>query len=108
MKRRMLMLRVAWLAAFASFASAAAAQAPPAQSAAAPLSDGEVRKVDAENRKLTLRHGPLVHLDMPAMTMVFQVNDEVLLQGLSVGDKVRFAAEKIDGKFTVIRIEPAP
>ncbi len=39
----------------------------------APLSEGEVRKVDKDAKKITLRHGPLVNLDMPAMTMVFQV-----------------------------------
>ena len=78
------------------------------QSAAAALTDGEVRKVDAEAGKLTLRHGPLPNLDMPAMTMVFLVKDEAALQRLRVGDKVRFAAEKIDGQLTVVRLEPGP
>lgn len=72
------------------------------------LTEGEVRKVDAGNGKLTLRHGPLVNLDMPGMTMVFQVRDPAMLQGLQPGDKVRFAAEKIDGRFTVVRLEPSP
>ena len=80
----------------------------PVPSAPAALTDGEVRKVDAEAGKLTLRHGPLPNLDMPAMTMVFQVKQDDALQRLRVGDKVRFAAEKIGGQLTVTRLEPAP
>ena len=81
------------------------AAAPP--TAAAELSDGEIRKVDKEGKKLTLKHGPLKNLDMPGMTMVFQVKDEALLDQVQTGDRVRFQAEKIDGKFTVTRIEAA-
>jgi Cu/Ag efflux protein CusF len=51
----------------------------PAQAATAPQSDGEVRKVDKEQGKITLRHGPLQNLDMPAMTMVFKVADPKVL-----------------------------
>ena len=71
------------------------------------LADGEVRKVDKDAKKLTIRHGPLPSLDMPAMTMVFQVKDPALLDQVKAGDKIRFSAEKIGGQFTVIRIEPA-
>ena len=60
--------------------------------AAAPQSDGEVRKVDKEQGKVTLRHGPLQNLDMPAMTMVFKAADPKLLDGLKAGDKVKFTA----------------
>jgi Cu/Ag efflux protein CusF len=73
----------------------------------ATLSDGEVRKVDKDAKKITLRHGPLQNLDMPAMTMVFQVKDPVMLDQVKVGDKVKFQAEKIGGAFTVVQIEPA-
>ncbi|RZL95875.1 MAG: copper-binding protein [Variovorax sp.] len=73
--------------------------------AAAELTDGEVRKVDKEGKKLTIKHGPLKNLDMPAMTMVFQVKDEAVLDKVQAGDKVQFAAEKIDGKFTVTKLE---
>jgi uncharacterized cupredoxin-like copper-binding protein len=69
------------------------------------LVDGEVRKVDKDSKKLTLKHGPLKNLDMPGMTMVFQVKDEAMLDKVQAGDKVRFQAEKIDGKFTVTKIE---
>lgn len=73
---------------------------------AASLSDGEVRKVDKDASKITIKHGPLANLDMPAMTMVFQVKDRALLDKVKAGDKVRFQAEKIGGGFAVTRIEP--
>ena len=81
---------------------AAASSAAPAS---AELTDGEVRKVDAEGRKLTLRHAEIRNLAMPGMTMVFQVADPALLDTLKVGDKVRFRAEKVNGALTVTRIE---
>jgi len=75
--------------------------------AAQPQTEGEVRKVDKEAAKLTLRHGRIENLDMPPMTMVFRVASPALLDGLKEGDRVRFAAEKIGGLFTVTAIEPA-
>jgi len=71
------------------------------------LVDGEVRKVDKEAKKITLRHGPLPNLDMPAMTMVFQVKDPAMLDQVKPGEKVKFQAEKIGGAFTIIQIEPS-
>lgn len=71
------------------------------------MTDGEVRRVDKDEKKLTIRHGPIQNLDMPAMTMVFQVNDLALLDNVSAGDKIKFTAEKIGGVFTVTGIEPA-
>ena len=78
-----------------------------AEYTATELTDGEVRKVDKENKKVTLKHGPLKNLDMPGMTMVFQVGDEAMLEKLQVGDKVRFQAAKVDGKITATKIETA-
>ena len=75
-------------------------------SQAAALSDGEVRRVDKDAKKITVRHGPLANLDMPAMTMVFQVKDPAMLDQVKAGDKVKFQAEKIGGAFTIVRIEP--
>jgi Cu/Ag efflux protein CusF len=69
------------------------------------LVDGEVRKVDATAGKLTLRHGPLTELDMPAMTMVFRVADPKMLDEVKPGDKVRFVATRDGGVFTVTRLE---
>ena len=76
-----------------------------AHHATAALSDGEVRKVDKEARKITLRHGPLPNLDMPAMTMVFQVKDPAVLEQVKAGDKVKFQAENVGGAFTITKIE---
>jgi len=78
-----------------------------ATQASASLSDGEVRKVDKDAKKITVRHGPLKNLDMPAMTMVFQVKDPAMLDQVKTGDKVRFEAQKVGGAYTITRIEPA-
>lgn len=72
--------------------------------AAGAMADGEVRKVDKDAKKITIKHGPLESLDMPAMTMVFQVKEPSMLEQVKAGDKVKFAAEKIGGQFTVTRI----
>lgn len=82
----------------------AAHHAQPAAGDTALLSEGEVRKVNPEAGKITLRHGPLTNLDMPAMTMVFTAADPRLLDGLKEGDKVRFTADRRDGVFVVTAI----
>ena len=69
--------------------------------------EGEVRRIDKEQKKLTIRHGPIANLDMPAMTMVFQVQDAAVLDQVKVGDKIRFNAEKVGGSYTVTRVEAA-
>jgi Cu(I)/Ag(I) efflux system protein CusF len=74
-------------------------------STAAEMSEGVIRKVDTEQKKITIRHGELKNLDMPPMTMVFRVADPAFAEQVNVGDEVNFVAEKIDGKFTVTRIE---
>jgi Cu(I)/Ag(I) efflux system periplasmic protein CusF len=75
--------------------------------AAASMTDGEVRKVDVDAKKITLKHGPIANLDMPAMSMVFTVKDPVMLQKVKPGDRVRFSADKINGVFTLTQIETA-
>ncbi len=75
-------------------------------STTANMADGEVRKVDKENKKMTIRHGEIKNLDMPPMSMVFQVRDPALLDKLKPGDKIRFSAEKLEGAFVVTAIEP--
>src|SRR5688572_2845979 len=94
---------------FAPVVYADAHQKPAAAStqSSAALSDGEVRKVDKDAKKITIRHGPLANLDMPAMTMVFQVKDPAMLDKVKAGDKVKFQAEKVGGAFTVTQIEAA-
>jgi Cu(I)/Ag(I) efflux system periplasmic protein CusF len=70
--------------------------------------DGEVRKIDLEAGKITLKHGEIKNLDMPSMTMVFVVKDKTQLDKLKPGDKVTFAAEKINGSYVVTQIVKAP
>ena len=70
------------------------------------LADGEIRKVDKDAKKITIKHGPIQNLDMPAMTMVFQVKDPAMLDKVKAGDKVKFQAEKVGGAYTVTKIEP--
>jgi len=73
--------------------------------AAAPATDGEVRKIDKEQGKVTLKHGPIANLDMPGMTMVFKIADPTMLDRIKEGDKVRFAADRVNGAITVTAIE---
>lgn len=68
------------------------------------MSEGEIRKIDAAAGKITLKHGPLKNLDMPAMTMVFRVSDPAMLGHLKVGDKVRFVAANPGGQLTITEI----
>lgn len=67
--------------------------------------DGEVRKVDKDARKLTLRHGEIKQLDMPAMTMVFRVKEPSMLDRVKAGDKIKFKAEGTGGALTITEIE---
>lgn len=71
------------------------------------FTDGEVRKINKETKKVTIRHGAITNLGMPPMTMVFQVSDPALLDSVQVGDKVRFSAEKREGAFIVTSLQKA-
>lgn len=88
------------------------ALALPARAADPAAADGEVRRIDRAQSRITLRHGEIKALDMPPMTMVFRVRDPKLLDGLAVGDKVRFEAVQADGQIVVTAItraaRPAP
>lgn len=77
-----------------------------AASVAPALADGEVRKVDLEAGKLTIKHGDIKHLDMPGMTMVFTAKDKSLLTGIKPGDKIKFMAVNEGGKMLVTDIQP--
>lgn len=81
------------------------AAAPATTAAPAALAAGEVKKVDKEAGKLTIKHAPLVNLDMPAMTMAFRVKDAAMLDAVKPGDKINFAAERVNGMVTITRIE---
>jgi Cu/Ag efflux protein CusF len=69
------------------------------------MTEGVVRKIDAANGKITLKHGPIVNLDMPGMTMVFRLQSPDLLNAVKVGDAVKFHVEDINGVFTVTAIQ---
>lgn len=71
------------------------------------LSDGTVRKVDKDAGKVTIAHGPIENLDMPGMTMVFRVKEAAWLDQMKPGDKIRFMADRVEGRLTVIKYEPA-
>ena len=91
-------------------AAAPAADAPAkteakAKAPSAPLTAGEVKKVDREAKKVTIQHGPIENLKMPPMTMVFRVKDPAMLDGLDAGTKIRFRAEEADGGYLVTRLQ---
>lgn len=88
-----------WLSAAPAFAEETHHQAASASV------EGEVRKVDRDAKKITIKHGPMPSLGMPAMTMVFQVKDPAMLERVKAGDKVKFQAEKLGGAFTVTKIQ---
>lgn len=84
-----------------------AAPADQAATETAALSEGTVRKIDRAAGKLTIAHGPLKNLAMPPMTMTFKVSDPAMLDKVQAGDKVRFMADRIEGAFTVTKLEAA-
>jgi Cu(I)/Ag(I) efflux system protein CusF len=77
------------------------------QAVSTDMTDGEIRKVDMENKKITIKHGEIKNLDMPGMTMVFRVRDPAVLEKVKAGDKVRFKAEKSEGAIVVTDIQTA-
>ena len=91
----------------AALAMAASAASAFAQAAPQPT-EAEVRRVDKDSGKVTLKHGEIKNLDMPPMTMVFVAKDKAMLDKLKSGDKVRFTADKINGTYTVTSLEAQP
>ena len=79
-----------------------------ADAAAAAMSEGEVRKIDRDASRVTIRHGEIRNLGMPPMTMVFTVPDKAMLGRVKAGDKVRFTALDDAGKLTLTAIETLP
>lgn len=74
---------------------------------AAALTDGEVKKIDLDNGKITIKHGDIRHLDMPGMTMVFSTKDKNLLSHVKPGDKIQFMVVTESGKMVITEIHPA-
>jgi Cu/Ag efflux protein CusF len=75
--------------------------------ASSSMSSGEVKKIDKDAGKVSIKHGPLKNLEMPAMTMVFRVKDAAMLDQFKPGDQINFLAEKVNGSLTVTKIESA-
>jgi Cu/Ag efflux protein CusF len=67
--------------------------------------NGEVVKVDAKQKKLTIKHEPLTNLDMPAMTMVFVVAEDSMIDKVKAGQAIEFAADRVNGRITVTDIK---
>ena len=107
MSSLLLVAAPAWSANDMGQMSAPSAASAATAANAATTTDGEVKKIDVENKKLTIKHGEIKNLGMPGMTMVFQVSDPAFLEKVKSGDKVRFTAEKVNGAFTVTSIEAA-
>lgn len=70
------------------------------------MTRGDVRRIDKENKKITIRHDEIRDLNMPPMTMVFQVRDASLLDRVRTGDKVRFRAVEEGGTLVITDMEP--
>ena len=66
---------------------------------------GEITKIDAAQKKLTIKHGELKNLEMPAMTMVFVVADEAMLEKVKEGQAIEFIADRVNGRITVTEIK---
>ena len=79
-----------------------------AMAQALPLAEGEVRRVDKAGGKISLKHGEIKNLDMPPMSMVFEVRDPALLNKVKAGDKIVFTADQINGAYTVMSIDLPP
>ena len=90
------MRKFLFAATIALISTAALAQSAPVE--------GTVQKIDTAQGKITLKHGPIKNLDMDAMTMVFAAGDPGMLKGLKVGDKVRFEADRVNGRITITKL----
>jgi Cu(I)/Ag(I) efflux system periplasmic protein CusF len=69
--------------------------------------NGLVTKIDESAGKITIKHGPIKKFDMEPMTMVFRAADPAMLKAVKPGDKVRFVPDRINGQFTITKIEKA-
>lgn len=70
--------------------------------------DGQVIKVDQSASKITIKHGPIKKFDMDmGMTMVFRAKDPAMLTAVKAGDKVKFEPDRVNGQFTIMKIEKA-
>jgi Cu/Ag efflux protein CusF len=72
------------------------------------MADGQVVKIDQAAGKITIKHGPLKQFGMDeGMTMVYRAADPATLATVKPGDKIRFSPDRVNGQFTVTKIEKA-
>ena len=67
---------------------------------------GVVKGVDARKGTVTIQHGPISGLNWPAMTMTFKASPPALLQGVAVGESVKFKLTKMAGGVQLTAIQP--
>ncbi len=89
-----------------SFAQAAMDHGKTGMSQPASMTEGEVKKVDQDAGKVTIKHGEIKHLDMPGMTMVFTAKDKAMLAAVKAGDKVKFMVVSEGGKMVLTELQP--
>jgi Cu(I)/Ag(I) efflux system protein CusF len=83
-----------------------AAGAPAALAQSDDYINGQVTKVDESAGKITIKHGPIKKFEMDQdMTMVFRAGDPAMLKAVKAGDRVRFVPDRVNGQFTVTKIE---
>ncbi len=80
----------------------------PVGASAQELVNGQVTKIDVSAGKITIKHGPIKKFDMDdGMTMVFRAQDPAMLKAVKAGDKIKFETDKVNGQFTVTKIQKA-
>jgi len=67
---------------------------------------GIVKTIRAEQGKVKIEHGPIDKFGMPAMTMVFKLQNPADLEKLEKGMAVEFDVDNSSGGFEIIRINP--
>ena len=95
------------MAAFAAILALATTLTPSLAFSQPVTARGEVTKINMEQGKITLRHGPIKNLDMDSMTMVFAVADPSMLRSVKPGDRVVFEADRVNGRITVTKLNKA-
>ena len=80
------------------------AQPPPQPERFGP-NEGRVLEIDKSAGEITIRHGFLPELSMDPMSMIFVVADPALLDRVKTGDRVKFKAGLVAGRFAVVAIE---
>ena len=85
----------------------AEAEAKAKAASQAEMVDGEIRKINKNTGKITVKHGEIKSVEMPPMTMVFGVADKAMLEGLKEGDKVKFNVKQEGSNYTVTEIKKA-